>query len=31
MGSVLVDREIGKRGDFDTATVVLTTKSGQQA
>jgi len=30
-GSVLVDREIGRHGDFDTATVVLTTKSGQQA
>jgi len=29
-GSVLVDREIGRRGDFDTATVILTTKSGQQ-
>jgi myo-inositol 2-dehydrogenase/D-chiro-inositol 1-dehydrogenase len=30
LGSVLVDREIGKHGDFDTATVVLTTRSGQQ-
>jgi len=29
-GSVLVDREIGRHGDFDTATVVLTTRSGQQ-
>ncbi|MDD9923879.1 MAG: inositol 2-dehydrogenase [Boseongicola sp.] len=30
-GSVLVDEEIGNRGDFDTASVVLTTASGQQA
>jgi len=29
-GSVLVDKEIGRLGDFDTASVVLTTKSGQQ-
>jgi myo-inositol 2-dehydrogenase/D-chiro-inositol 1-dehydrogenase len=29
--SVLVDKEIGRLGDFDTASVVLTTKSGQQA
>jgi myo-inositol 2-dehydrogenase/D-chiro-inositol 1-dehydrogenase len=26
----LVDKEIGRLGDFDTASVVLTTKSGQQ-
>ena len=29
--SVLVDKQIGKLGDFDTASVVLTTKAGQQA
>ena len=29
-GSVLVDKEIGRLGDFDTASVVLTTKSGRQ-
>ncbi len=29
--SVLVDKEIGRLGDFDTASVVLTTRSGQQA
>jgi myo-inositol 2-dehydrogenase/D-chiro-inositol 1-dehydrogenase len=29
-GSALVDREIGRRGDFDTATAVLTTRAGQQ-
>lgn len=29
--SVLVDAEIGKLGDFDSASVILTTKSGQQA
>jgi myo-inositol 2-dehydrogenase / D-chiro-inositol 1-dehydrogenase len=29
-GSVLVDPEIGKLGDFDSATVVLTTASGKQ-
>jgi myo-inositol 2-dehydrogenase / D-chiro-inositol 1-dehydrogenase len=28
--SVLVDKQIGKLGDFDTASVVLTTRSGQQ-
>jgi myo-inositol 2-dehydrogenase/D-chiro-inositol 1-dehydrogenase len=28
--SVLVDKEIGRLGDFDTASVVLMTKSGQQ-
>ncbi len=30
-GSVLVDAEIGARGDFDSANVVLRTASGQQA
>ncbi len=30
-GSVLVDPEVKERGDFDTAMVVLTTKSGKQA
>jgi myo-inositol 2-dehydrogenase/D-chiro-inositol 1-dehydrogenase len=29
-GSVLVDPEIGKLGDYDSATVVLTTASGRQ-
>ena len=29
-GSVLVDKEIGRLGDFDTASAVLTTKAGQQ-
>jgi len=29
-GSVLVDPEIGKLGDFDSASVILTTKSGKQ-
>ena len=29
-GSVLVDAEIGKRGDFDSASIVLTTASGKQ-
>lgn len=29
-GSVLVDPEIGKLGDFDSATVVLTTATGKQ-
>lgn len=29
--SVLVDAEIGKRGDFDSANVLLTTASGKQA
>ncbi len=29
-GSVLVDREIGRLGDYDTASAVLTTKAGQQ-
>jgi myo-inositol 2-dehydrogenase/D-chiro-inositol 1-dehydrogenase len=29
-GSVLVDKQIGRLGDFDTASVVLTTKAGQQ-
>jgi myo-inositol 2-dehydrogenase/D-chiro-inositol 1-dehydrogenase len=28
--SVLVDKQIGKLGDFDTASVILTTKAGQQ-
>ena len=28
--SVLVDKQIGRLGDFDTASVVLTTRSGQQ-
>jgi myo-inositol 2-dehydrogenase/D-chiro-inositol 1-dehydrogenase len=28
--SSLVDREIGRRGDFDTVSVVLTTRAGQQ-
>ena len=28
--SVLVDPEIGKRGDFDSANVILTTASGRQ-
>jgi myo-inositol 2-dehydrogenase/D-chiro-inositol 1-dehydrogenase len=28
--ATLVDKEIGRLGDFDTASVVLTTKSGQQ-
>ncbi|WP_207482235.1 inositol 2-dehydrogenase [Arenibaculum pallidiluteum] len=31
VGSVLVDPEIGRLGDIDTATVVLTTPSGRQA
>ena len=30
-GSVLVDDEVGKRGDVDTAMAILTTKSGKQA
>lgn len=30
-GSVLVDEEIGKRGDFDTASLILRTESGRQA
>ncbi|NVK35812.1 MAG: inositol 2-dehydrogenase [Rhodobacteraceae bacterium] len=29
-GSVLVDPEIGKQGDFDSASVILTTASGKQ-
>ena len=29
--SVLVDPEIGKLGDFDSASIVLTTKSGKIA
>jgi myo-inositol 2-dehydrogenase/D-chiro-inositol 1-dehydrogenase len=29
--SVLVDPEIGRRGDFDSANVILTTASGRQA
>ncbi len=29
-GSVLVDKEIGRLGDFDSASLVLTTRSGQQ-
>ncbi len=29
--SVLVDPEIGKAGDYDSASVILTTKSGRQA
>jgi myo-inositol 2-dehydrogenase/D-chiro-inositol 1-dehydrogenase len=29
-GSVLVDKEIGRLGEFDTASAVLTTKAGQQ-
>jgi len=28
--SVLVDKEIGKHGDFDSASVILTTRAGQQ-
>ena len=31
VGSVLVDPEIGRLGDIDTATVVMTTPSGRQA
>ncbi len=30
-GSVLVDKEVGERGDFDTAMIILRTKSGRQA
>lgn len=30
-GSVLIDDEIGKRGDYDTATAILRTASGKQA
>lgn len=30
-GSVLVDKEVGNRGDFDTAMIILRTKSGKQA
>lgn len=30
-GSVLVNPEIGKLGDFDSASIILTTKSGRQA
>jgi myo-inositol 2-dehydrogenase/D-chiro-inositol 1-dehydrogenase len=29
-GSVLVDKQIGKLGDFDSASLVLTTRAGQQ-
>ncbi len=29
--SVLVDKQIGRLGDFDTASVILTTRAGQQA
>ena len=30
-GSVLVEQEVGKRGDVDTAMAILTTPSGKQA
>ncbi len=30
VGSVLVDPEVGELGDFDTATVLMTTKGGRQ-